>query len=62
MLDGEYGYSDVTVGVPCVIGANGVEKVIELDFDEETKAKFAKSIASIKENIAILTESGFFDS
>jgi len=61
MLDGEYGYNDVTVGVPCVIGANGIEKIIELDFDENTKEKFAKSVASIKENISILEESGFFN-
>ncbi len=61
MLNGEYGYDDVTVGVPCVIGANGIEKIIELKFDENTKAKFAKSVASIKENIAILEESGFFN-
>jgi len=60
MLNGEYGYDDVTVGVPCVIGANGIEKVIELQFDDETKVKFGKSVASIKENIAILEESGFF--
>ena len=62
MLMGEYGYTDVTVGVPCVVGANGVEKVIELDLDDETKVKFAKSVNSIRESIAILTESGFFDS
>ena len=62
MLDGEYGYSDVTIGVPCVIGANGVKKVIELEFDEETKEKFSKSIDSVKENIEILRESGFFNS
>jgi len=61
MLSGEYGYDDVTVGVPCVIGANGIEKVIELKFDEETKAKFAASVASIKENIAILKSGGFFN-
>jgi malate dehydrogenase len=60
MLNVEYGYDDVTVGVPCVIGANGIEKIIELQFDEATKEKFAKSVASIKENIAILEESGFF--
>ncbi len=61
MLDGEYGYTDVTVGVPCVVGAKGVEKIIELDFDEDTKAKFAKSVESINENIAILRNGGFFD-
>ncbi len=61
MLDGEYGYEDVTVGVPCVIGATGIKKIIELDLDETTKAKFAKSVESIKNNIAILEESGFFN-
>ena len=61
MLNGEYGYADVTVGVPCVIGANGIEKIIELEFDEKTKAKFAKSVESIQENITILRDSGFFN-
>jgi len=61
MLHGEYGHNDVTVGVPCVIGANGIEKIIELQFDEATKEKFAKSVASVRENIAILEESGFFN-
>jgi malate dehydrogenase len=61
MLDGEYGYEDVTVGVPCVIGATGIKKVIELDLDEKTKAKFAKSVESIRNNINILKEGGFFD-
>jgi len=61
MLDGEYGYNDVTVGVPCVIGAKGIKKIIELEFDEVTQAKFSKSVTSIKENIAILRDGGFFD-
>jgi len=62
MLDGEYGYKDVTIGVPCVIGASGIKKVIELDLDEDTKAKFAKSVESIKSGIKILEDSGFFNS
>ena len=61
ILTGEYGYTDVSVGVPCVIGSKGIEKIIELDLNEEFKEKFAKSVNSIKENIAILKESGFFD-
>ena len=61
ILDGEYGYTDVSVGVPCVIGAKGIEKIVELEFDDEMKAKFAKSVDSIKKNIAILRDSGFFD-
>jgi malate dehydrogenase len=61
MLDGEYGYKDVTVGVPVVLGAKGVEKIIELDLDEETKAKFKISVDSIKEGIDILKENDFFE-
>jgi len=61
MLEGEYGYSDVTVGVPCVIGANGIERIIELDLEPEAKEKFASSVKAVKENIALLAEGGFFD-
>lgn len=61
MLEGEYGYSDVCVGVPVVIGKSGVEKIIELDLNETKKAKFAKSVESIQENIAILKNEGFFE-
>jgi malate dehydrogenase len=61
MLEGEYGYSDITIGVPAVIGANGVEKIIELELDEETKVKFGNSVKSVKESIAILRDGGFFD-
>ena len=60
MLDGEYGYTDVTVGVPCVIGAKGIQEIIELEFDDEMTEKFAKSVNSIHENITILRDSGFF--
>jgi malate dehydrogenase len=61
MLDGEYGYKNITVGVPVVLGANGVEKIIELELDEETKAKFKISVDSIQEGIDILKENNFFD-
>ena len=61
MLDGEYGYKDITVGVPVVLGAKGVEEIIELSLDEETKAKFKISVDSIQEGIDILSENGFFE-
>ncbi|WP_373035315.1 malate dehydrogenase [Sulfurimonas sp.] len=61
MLDGEYGYKDITVGVPVVLGANGVEKIIELDLDEDTKAKFKISVDSIQDGIDILKENNFFE-
>ena len=47
-LDGEYGYSDVTIGVPAVIGKGGVEKIIELDLDSNEKELFKKGIESVK--------------
>ena len=42
-LTGEYGQSGVNVGVPCVIGREGVRRVIELDLTDEEKEKFAAS-------------------
>jgi malate dehydrogenase len=61
MLDGEYGYKNIAVGVPVVLGSNGVEKIIELELDEETKAKFKISVDSIQEGINILKENNFFE-
>ena len=43
-----------------VLGANGVEKIIELDLDKETKEKFAISVKSIEDGINILKENNFF--
>ncbi len=53
-LDGEYGYSDVSIGVPAVIGKNGVEKIIELDLDSNEKEWFKKGIDSVKNAISNL--------
>jgi malate dehydrogenase len=47
-LSGEYGLKDTYVGVPAIIGANGIEKIIELSLDEGEKAMFAKSVASVQ--------------
>ena len=46
-LTGQYGVKDSYIGVPVVIGANGVERVMEIEFDEAEKAMFAKSVASV---------------
>lgn len=53
-LDGEYGYSDVSIGVPAVIGKNGVEKIIELDLDSNEKEWFKKGVDSVKNAISNL--------
>ena len=47
-LDGEYGIKDTYVGVSAIIGAGGIEKVIELALDENEKAMFDKSVASVQ--------------
>ncbi|WP_191059577.1 malate dehydrogenase [Geminicoccus harenae] len=47
-LTGEYGVDDLYVGVPVIIGANGVEKVVEIELDAEEKAQFDKSVDAVK--------------
>jgi malate dehydrogenase len=46
-LTGQYGVKDTYVGVPVVLGAGGVERIVEITFDEAEKAMFAKSVASV---------------
>ena len=47
-LDGEYGQTDVTIGVPAIIGKNGVEKILELELNDEEKEWFNKGVDSVK--------------
>ena len=47
-LSGQYGLDDIYVGVPVVIGAGGVERVIEIDLDKEEQKMFDKSVDSVK--------------
>jgi malate dehydrogenase len=51
MLNGEYGQKDFYVGVPVVIGAGGVERVVEVQFTPEEKAAFDKSCDAVKKLI-----------
>ena len=50
-LTGQYGYSDIYVGVPTVIGNKGVEKIIEINLDETEKINFSKSVESVQKLI-----------
>jgi len=50
-LQGEYGFSDVSIGVPCVLGKNGIERILELKLDSDARIEFAKSVASVSEVI-----------
>jgi len=47
-LDGQYGVKDMYVGVPTVIGAGGVERIVEITLDETDKAGFEKSVGAVK--------------
>lgn len=51
-LEGEYGYKDVVCGVPVKLGGNGVEYVYELEFTDEEKTMFEKSVKAVQELIA----------
>jgi malate dehydrogenase len=48
-MDGEYGLHDMFFGVPVMLGANGIERIIEYKLDDEEKAMFDKSAAAVKE-------------
>ena len=52
-LRGEYGVKGLYVGVPCVIGAKGVEKVVEIKLDRAEKKLFNKSVAAVRALVAV---------
>ena len=47
-LDGEYGFSDICIGVPCVIGKNGIEEIISLNLNNEEKLLLSNSVDAVK--------------
>lgn len=49
LLEGEYGEKDVCVGVPVIIGRDGIEKIVEVKLNEAEKAKFEESTAAVRE-------------
>jgi malate dehydrogenase len=50
-LDGEYGYSDLYMGVPVIIGGKGIEKIVTIELSPEEKAMLDKSAAAVRELI-----------
>jgi malate dehydrogenase len=48
-LTGQYGVDDLYVGVPVVIGAGGVERIVEIELNESAKANFETSVEAVKE-------------
>jgi malate dehydrogenase len=60
LLEGEFGLNDLTIGVPCILGKNGIEKIVEIDLDENEKALLAESAKGVKATNALLTELNLF--
>ena len=57
-LDGEYGIDDAYLGVPAILGKNGIEKIIELDLNDEEKQLLETSRGHVKEVMAVLEKMG----
>ncbi len=54
MLDGEYGMSDICIGVPAVIGKNGIEQIVEIELDEAEKNKMTESADAVRKTNGLL--------
>jgi len=48
LLDGEYGQEDICMGVPAIIGKNGVEKIVEIEITEDEKKKYAEAADAVR--------------
>ena len=55
LMEGQYGEEGIFTSLPCIIGRNGVEQVLELDLSEQELERFHTSCAHIRENIGRLT-------
>lgn len=54
LLEGEYGENDICIGVPCILGKGGIEKIVEFDLNDEEKALFKKSADAVRNTNAAL--------
>ncbi len=54
LLEGEYGESDLCIGVPCILGRNGIEKIVEFDLNDKEKALFHASAEAVHKTNAAL--------
>lgn len=55
LLEGEYGLNDLSIGVPCILGKNGIEKIVEVSLSDAEKAKLAESAEGVKKTNGLLT-------
>lgn len=54
LLEGEFGLSDLSIGVPCVLGKNGIERIVEIPLSETEKAKLTESAEGVKKTNSLL--------
>lgn len=60
-LEGEYGHEDIYLGVPVVLGKNGIEKIIEIDLNAEEKAMLDESATAVKSVMGVLSKMEIID-
>lgn len=56
LLEGEYGLNDISIGVPCIIGKNGIESIVELDLNDAEKEKLQSSADAVRKTNGLLEE------
>ena len=54
LLDGEYGLNDLSIGVPCILGKNGIEKIVEVSLSDAEKAHLNESAEGVKKTNGLL--------
>ncbi len=54
LLEGEFGLSDISIGVPCILGANGIEKIVEIELSASEKAKLVESAEGVRKTNGLL--------
>lgn len=54
LLEGEYGLTDISIGVPCIIGKDGIEKIVEIELSDAEKAKIQESAEGVKKTNTLL--------
>ena len=60
LLEGEYGLTDLTIGVPVILGKNGIEKIVEIDLSEDEKALLSESAAGVSATNGLLSDLNLF--
>jgi malate dehydrogenase len=54
LLEGEYGLNDLWIGVPEILGRNGIENIVEIDLSDAEKAKLSESAEGVKKTNGLL--------